>query len=237
MGANGSINAKYLARLARKDWFRNIQAPYYEQVADFINPKIKSHYTRYFDATSTNIHFIENGCALLQSPLINAEQIELLEQRIEHTIGKVIQQIEADIARAQQLMDANAVQLDAKFFQDPLSVAVKILSPLGFQYLDALQKADHLILCLESVRLRGIIKRTDCDKQIARIDHGLKSIQRCAFELAVGLRNRVRITGKGEDSTSNASAPEQEILEPSESGLELVQSSDQDRIAAQAARA
>jgi hypothetical protein len=192
MAGEAGVNAKYLEKMARKDWFKNVQAPYYEQPAEFVNAKVKSHYTRYFEATSTNTHFIENACAFLRSPLVKPEHIEMLEQKIEQNIKKVVEEIEGDITRAHQLMQANAVELDAKFFQDPLKVHAKILSPICFQYLDALQKADHLILCLESLRLRGIIKRGDCDKQVARIDHVLKSIQRCAFELALGLRTRAK---------------------------------------------
>lgn len=192
MSASGGVNDKYLERLARKDWFTNVQAPYFEQAVELLNAKVKSHYVRFFDATSNNIHLIENATALLQSERIQPDLVDRVLGQLEVTIREVTREIEAHTRAGTRLAEDNGVSLEAKFFQEPLKAKAKILSPIAFGYLDVLQKADRLILILESLRLRGVIKRPDCDRQIAHLGHRLKAVPRCAFELAVGLRHTAR---------------------------------------------
>jgi hypothetical protein len=190
MPSDLGVNQKYRERMARKDWFGNVQAPYLEQSTEFLNAKVKSHYVRYFDLTSINIHFIENAAALLQCAEICSDLVDKLIDQVESVIRNVDSEIIAYTHAAMQVAENNGVKVSAKFFQEPLRVEVRLLSPICFCYLDALQKTDGLILILENLRLRGVIKRGECDRQIAKVDHLLKSIQRTAFGLGVGLRRR-----------------------------------------------
>jgi len=204
MPSDVGVNQKYRERMARKDWFGNVQAPYLEQSTEFLNAKVKSHYVRYFDLTSINIHLIENAAALLQCAEIRSDLVDKLIDQVESVIRNVDSEIIAYTHAAMQIAENNGVKVSAKFFQEPLRVEVRLLSPICFCYLDALQKADGLILILENLRLRGVIKRGECDRQIAKVDHLLKAIQRTAFGLAVGLRRRAR---NGTESTNKNAIP------------------------------
>jgi hypothetical protein len=184
------VNEKYLQKLGRRDWFRNNQSAYIEVEVKFLNAKVKSHYVRYFNPTSTNIHLIENACALLQSDVIKPEHIEKFEADLRARMEAAASEIETNVAAGTTLAADNAVPLEVKFFQEPLKLTVKILSPLCYEYLDVLQKADRLIVILECLRIRGTIERKACEQQISRVHHVLDGIQRAAFQLAVGLRAR-----------------------------------------------
>ena len=184
------VNARYLQKIDRRDWFGNNQGAYIEVAVSFLNAKVKSHYARYFNPTSTNIHLIENACALLQSDLIKPEHIEKFETEIRQRIEAAAKEIETNIAAGTQLADDNAIKVDVKYFQAPLQLNAKIISPLCYEYLDVLQKADRLIVILESLRLRAAIERKHCEQQIARVHHILGAIQKAAFQLAIGLRAR-----------------------------------------------
>lgn len=214
MGAD-DVNAKYLLKIGRKDWFKNNQAAYYEVEVALLNAKIKSHYARYFDATSTNIHLIENACALLQSNSIKPEHIERFETELRGRIESAATEIESNTAAGTQLADDNAIKVDVKYFQEPLRLVAKIISPLCYEYLDVLQKADRLIVILESLRLRAAIERKHCEQQIARVHHILGAIQRAAFQLAVGLRARSKAAPEKEVGGSHqASVDEPRIAVP-----------------------
>jgi hypothetical protein len=184
------VNEKYLQKLGRRDWFRNNQSAYIEVEVKFLNAKVKSHYVRYFNPTSTNIHLIENACALLHSDVIKPEHIEKFEADLRARMEAAASEIETNVIAGTKLAADNAVPLEVKFFQEPLKLTVKILSPLCYEYLDVLQKADRLIVILECLRIRGTIERKACEQQISRVHHVLDGIQRAAFQLAVGLRAR-----------------------------------------------
>jgi hypothetical protein len=188
--ADDDVNEKYLKKIGRRDWFKNNQAAYFEVAVSFLNAKVKSHYARYFNPTSTNIHLIENACALLQSELIKPEHIEKFETEISQRIESAAKEIEGNIAAGTQLADDNAIKVDVKYFQEPLQLTAKIISPLCYDYLDVLQKADRLIVILESLRLRAAIERKHCEQQIVRVHHILNAIQKAAYQLAIGLRAR-----------------------------------------------
>jgi hypothetical protein len=204
MAADG-VNAKYLQKIGRKDWFQNNQSAYFEVAVSFLNAKVKSHYARYFNPTSTNIHLIENACALLQSELIRPEHIEKFETEIRQRIEAAAKEIEANIAAGTQLADDNAIKVDVKYFQEPLQLTAKIISPLCYDYLDVLQKADRLIVILESLRLRAAIERKHCEQQIARVHHILNAVQKAAYQLAIGLRARSK--EKTDDQVPSPIAP------------------------------
>ncbi len=205
------VNEKYLQKLGRRDWFRNNQSAYIEVEVKFLNAKVKSHYVRYFNPTSTNIHLIENACALLQSEVIKPEHIEKFEADLRARMEAVASEIETNVAAGTTLAADNAVPLEVKFFQEPLKLTVKILSPLCYEYLDVLQKADRLIVILECLRIRGTIERRACEQQISRVHHVLDGIQRAAFQLAVGLRARSKVTPAAEIRAS----PQAPVDEPS----------------------
>ena len=214
--AADDVNARYLQKIDRRDWFGNNQGAYIEVAVSFLNAKVKSHYARYFNPTSTNIHLIENACALLQSELIKPEHIEKFETEIRQRVEAAAKEIEANITAGTQLADDNAIKVDVKYFQAPLQLTAKIISPLCYKYLDVLQKADRLIVILESLRLRAAIERKHCEQQIARVHHILGAIQKAAFQLAIGLRARSK-----ERTDDQAQAP----IPPSDTGDALTEES------------
>lgn len=213
MNPVGCINDKYRARLARRDWYANVQAPYFEHAVDLVNAKIKSHYVRYFDLTSINIHLIENAPALLQSAMIKAELVETLTAQIEATVRNARTELSSLIARFGKVAEDNGVSAAPKFFQEPLRVAVRIVSPICIEYLEAIQEADEVILVVENLRLRGILHRGECDRTAATVDQLLKSVQRSAFGIAQGLRRRARSDADflSKNALPNAATPQKKL--------------------------
>lgn len=194
------VNEKYHRKITRRDWFKNNEAAYFEVSISLLHVRTKSHYARFFDITSTNIHLIENACALLQSPLIKPEHIAAMEKKIETRLSSAVDEIEKNITIGEQLAADNAVSLDAKYFQEPLRVMARIISPLSYEYLDVIQKADRLMSILENLRLRAVITRVHADQQINRVRHLLHAIQHGAYQLAIGLRARSRGASVGDAS-------------------------------------
>lgn len=205
------VNEKYHRKITRRDWFKNNEAAYFEVPIALLHVRAKSHYARFFDITSTNIHLIENACALLQSPLIKPEHIAAMEKEIETRLSSAVEEIEKNITIGEQLAVNNAVSLDAKYFQEPLRVMARIISPLSYEYLDVIQKGDRSMSILENLRLRAVITRVHADQQINRVRHLLHTIQHGAYQLAIGLRARSRGVPGAETATDGLSAATAEI--------------------------
>ena len=68
-----SVNDRYFEQLARKDWLRNLQTAYFEQRVALKHARIKSHFVRYFDMTSKNVHFVEHLARQLRAGGVRRE--------------------------------------------------------------------------------------------------------------------------------------------------------------------
>jgi hypothetical protein len=189
------INAKYYARIGGNDANTLARIEGARDIEDcaFSHPKIKSHFVRYYSYTAANLHFMEVHARSHEKLRDHPELIGQAEEMVAETIRAGDTEVQALIDRAQKVMADNGVSQAVRYGAGPLLVPAEVVSPHCGTYLTLLMRADRLFGLLEYQRLRGLATNTECDKEFARIDRLLKTVQRTALRLAVGLRRRLNV--------------------------------------------
>lgn len=224
MSDDGRINERILANLRKKDWLQKLESAYLVYTTDLHSPEIKRLYLRFFDVTSLNVHFIQVYCRTK----LSHEMVAQAEGFLERAILKTVSEIDADIVRAQQLLDGNGIRTLANYLAKPLRVDVRVLSSITNRYLDLFVKTDHLLRILETLQISGAIKIEDCDKQRAMLKRQLRRIASSARNLSDGLRQRLNALSPTNGSRGNGlqekskDQPEAVALSPAEPAAQQV---------------
>lgn len=183
-----SVNFRYVARLARKDWLKNLQTAYFKHRVSLRHARTKSHFVRYFGVASRNVHFVEQlARTLLPAEFIDRAEAELLER-----IDTAMHEIDKETERAHALLAAEGITALPEYVQAPLELEAKCTSPKMTRYLELIIKADRLMTALEALRLAGAIGTNAYDRQVAIAVRRLVSVPRAALHVAVLLRKRAR---------------------------------------------
>ena len=185
-----SVNGRYLANLARKDWLKNLQTAYFRQRIALHHPRVKSHFVRYFGITSKNTHFIEQAARVL----LGAEAVDRAEAHLSERIDAAMKDIDGATVRAKTLLEAEGVTATPEYAQEPLDIEAKWTSPKMARYLELMIKADRLLTLLEALRLCGAITTNVYDRQVALVIRQLATVPRVALNLTMGLRKRANRT-------------------------------------------
>lgn len=206
------VNLRYLERLARKDWLRNLQTAYFMHRVALHHARAKSHFVRYFGVASRNVHFIEQTArALLDESIVNAAEAELLAR-----IDASMREIDRDTARAHALLQAEGVTALPEYVQAPLEVDAKCTSPKLTRYLELIVKVDRLATLLEALRLAGTLGTNAYDRQVAVAIKRLVAVPRAALQIAAGLRKRLpqqSAPAAGGTASSSTSTPKPAVME------------------------
>ena len=165
---------------------------------------------RYYAYTACNFHFMEVHARTHEKLREQPELLVQAELMAADSIAKAVAEVDTLLAAAQQLMAANGVGHTVRYGAGPLLVPAEIVSPHCGSYLALLMKADRLFGLLEYERLRGYISNVDCDKEFARVDRLLKSVQRTALRLVTGMRRRLN-GPVGETQSADGSRRSREI--------------------------
>jgi len=183
-----SVNFRYVARLARKDWLKNLQTAYFKHQVSLRHARTKSHFVRYFGVASRNVHFVEQlARTLLPAEFIDRAEAELLER-----IDTAMHEVDKETERAYTLLAAEGITALPEYVQAPLELEAKCTSPKMTRYLELIIKADRLMTALEALRLAGAIGTNAYDRQVAIAVRRLVSVPRAALHVAVALRKRAR---------------------------------------------
>lgn len=183
-----SVNFRYVARLARKDWLKNLQTAYFKHRVSLKHARTKSHFVRYFGVASRNVHFVEQlARTLLPAEFIDRAEAELLER-----IDTAMREVDKETERAHTLLAAEGITALPEYVQAPLELEAKCTSPKMTRYLELIIKADRLLTVLEALRLAGAIGTNAYDRQVAIAVRRLVSVPRSALHVAVALRKRAR---------------------------------------------
>jgi len=178
------VNLRYVAKLARKDWLKNLQTAYFKHRVALLHARTKSHFVRYFGVASRNVHFIEQSArALLDEAIVEAAEAELAAR-----LDASMREIDRDTARAQALLQAEGVTALPEYVQAPLELEAKCTSPKLTRYLELIVKADRLMTLLEALRLAGVLGTHAYDRQVAIAVRRLVAVPRSALQVAVRLR-------------------------------------------------
>jgi hypothetical protein len=161
---------------------------------------MKRLYLRFFDVTSLNVHFIQVYCRTR----LPHEMVVQAEGFLESAISKAVADVDGDIIRAQQLLDANGIRSLANYLAKPLRVDVRVLSPITNRYLDLFVKTDHLLRILETLQISGAIKIEDCDTRRAMLKRQARRIASSARNLSEGLRQRLNALSSANGSSGKA---------------------------------
>ena len=93
-----------VARLARKDWLKNLQTAYFKHRVSLRHARTKSHFVRYFGVASRNVHFVEQlARALLPAEFIDRAEAELLAR-----IDTAMREVDKETERAHTLLAATS---------------------------------------------------------------------------------------------------------------------------------
>lgn len=188
-----SVNDRYFEQLARKDWLRNLQTAYFEQRVALKHARIKSHFVRYFDMTSKNVHFVEH----LARQLLPAAFVASAEAFVLERINTSMAEIDKETVRIQGELQAEGVTALPAYVQAPLQLDARCTSPKITRYLELLLKADRLFTMLEALRLAGAITSDTYDHRCAVIIARLVDVPRRALNTAVGLRKHAHRMSTG----------------------------------------
>lgn len=180
------INDRYVERLARKDWLKNLQTAYFAHRVVLRHARTKSHFVRYFGATSRHVHVIEQTARTLLDPAV----VDEAEAQLVARIDSAMRLVERATERAQSLLQAEGITALPEYLQAPLEVEAKCTSPKLVRYLELMLKADRLLTYLEALRLAGAIATNAYDRQVALTVRDLVSVARTAFHLASALEER-----------------------------------------------
>ena len=181
-----SVNVRYFEKLAKKDWLKNLQTAYFSQRVSLKHARTKSHFVRYFGSASRNTHVIEQ----IARTLLPSDVVDLAEAQLAKRIEASMIATDKATARAQTLLQAEAITALPEYLQRPLEVEAKCTSPKVTRYLELILKADRLLTYLEALRLAGAIGTNAYDHQVTVSIRDLVAVPRCAFHLAIGLRKR-----------------------------------------------
>lgn len=193
------INAKYYAKLARKDWLERAEGARDLEPCAFYHPKIKSHFLRYYGPTAFNLHYMEVHARASRGLRNEPELIDRAEQRIADVIAESTKEIDRYGNAAEHILKENGVTEGVRYGTGPLLVPAEVISPYCGMYLELIMRADRLMGLLEYQRLRRYIRNIACDREFTRVDRLLKAVSRSAFELAKGLRQRANAVPEGEE--------------------------------------
>jgi hypothetical protein len=197
------VNVRYIEKLARKDWLRNLQTAYFEHRVAFKHARIKSHYVRYFGLTSRNVHFVEHLARLL----VPAEVVVQAERFILRRLDTSMREIDKETVRVQGLLQAEGVTALPEYIQAPLELDARCTSPKMTRYLELMLKADRLLTMLEALRLAGAVTTDGYDHRCAVIIARLMDVARTVVKVTIGLRKRAHAAAAKDPRTpSRASA-------------------------------
>ena len=157
-----SVNVRYFEKLAKKDWLKNLQTAYFSQRVSLKHARTKSHFVRYFGSASRNTHVIEQ----IARTLLPSEVVDLAEAQLAKRIEASMVATDKATARAQTLLQAEAITALPEYLQRPLEVEAKCTSPKVTRYLELILKADRLLTYLEALRLAGAIGTNAYDHQV-----------------------------------------------------------------------
>jgi hypothetical protein len=180
------INARYVERLARKDWLKNLQTAYVVHRVVLRHARTKSHFVRYFGAASRHTHVIEQTArTLLDAAIVDEAEAQLVAR-----IDAAMRMVEKATGRAQSLLQSEGVTALPEYVQAPLEVEAKCTSAKLVRYLELMLKADRLLTYLEALRLAGVIPTNAYDRQVALTVRDLVSVPKTALHLANALQAR-----------------------------------------------
>lgn len=198
-----SVNVRYVEKLAKKDWLRNLQTAYFEHRVALKHARIKSHYVRYFGMTSRNVHFVEHLARLL----VPAEVVARGEGYILVRLDTSMRAIDKETVRVQGLLQAEGVTALPEYVQAPLELDARCTSPKMTRYLELMLKADRLFTMLEALRLAGAVSTNGYDYRCAVIIARLVDVARTALRVSIGLRKRAHAAAANDSARAPLRAP------------------------------
>jgi hypothetical protein len=198
-----SVNVRYIEKLAKKDWLRNLQTAYFEHRVALRHARIKSHYVRYFGVTSRNVHFVEHLARLL----LPAEVVAQGEGYILKRLDTSMREIDKETVRVQGLLQAEGVTALPEYVQAPLELDARCTSPKMTRYLELMLKADRLFTMLEALRLAGAVSTAAYDYRSAVIVARLVDVARTALKVTIGLRKRAHAAAANDSARAPLRAP------------------------------
>lgn len=185
--AEDKINAHILAKELKKDYLARVEGARRKIVSSFSSPEVKRLFLRYFDSMQLNVYVI-SVIARIRLP---DEIIEKLETALEEQIKRLTKGVDEEIVSAEKRFRESGITSIAEYDTPPLSIEVRVISPLARRYLELINKVDQLMPILETLAIDEIITQKQLGANKALYKRSIKIVAVTTRRFATQVRKRM----------------------------------------------
>lgn len=161
------LNERIVRRISTRDYMSSMEGAYVSYPVTLNSPHIKRLYLRFFERMSVSV----NVATVLGDRYAETSVTSKIEAVIANRIDQGSRAIDTKIEEASALLRAQAITKVAKFLA-PMTVEVRVTSPLMQDYLALLAKADHFLGMINTLWICGVVKTDEAsfeEKAIRKI--------------------------------------------------------------------
>lgn len=181
------INAHILAKEFKKDYLVRVEGARRKIPSFFSSPEVKRLFLRYFDSMQLNVYVI-SVIARIRLP---DEMIEKLEKGLEEQIKRLTKEVDEEIVSAEKRFRQSGITSIAEYDTPPLTIEVRVISPLARRYLELINKIDQLMPILETLAIDEIITQKQLGANKALYKRSIKIVAVTARRFAIQVRKRM----------------------------------------------
>ncbi len=171
---------------AKQEWLATYQGATLRLAPEFGSPKVNHMFQRNFDHMGRNAFFISVRGRIT----LGEEQVSQAEQYIYDRINEITKALDRKIEAAKAVMlDAGITVLAS--YNRPMKQEAVIVSPMQTRYIKLLQKADELLMYLNTLMLYGEIPEREHSKRELEIKQHMRTVPSTIRKMTIGLRNRL----------------------------------------------
>ena len=187
---------------AKQEWLQTYQGATLRLEPEFGSPKVNHMFQRNFDHMGRNAFFISVRGRIT----LGEEQVSQAEQYIYDRINEITKALDRKIEAAKAVMlDAGITVLAS--YNRPMKQEAVIVSPMQTRYIKLLQKADELLMYMNTLMLYGEIPERELayanqqlEREMAEREHSkreleikqhMRTVPSTIRKMTIGLRNRL----------------------------------------------
>lgn len=171
---------------AKQEWLQSYQGATLRLEPEFGSPKVNHMFQRNFDHLGRNGFFVSVRGRIT----LGEEQVSQAEQYIYDRITEITKALDRKIEAAKAVMLDAGITVLASYNRPQKHEAV-IVSPIQTRYIKLLQKADELLMYLNTLMLYGEMAEREHSKRELEIKQHMRTIPSTVRKVTIGLRNRL----------------------------------------------
>lgn len=171
---------------AKADWLNKFNGAVLQVTAEIGSPLVRRVYHRTFDHVGRNAHFI----SVFGRVLLGETQVKEPEQKLKERIEENTKALDRKLEGARAIMMDAGITTYARFNKNE-PIQVNIISPIQKHYLHLLNKADELLVYLNTLWLHGEIDDTERSKREMEIKNFLRSVSSVSRKMRIYMQSKV----------------------------------------------